>query len=300
MEEINFIVIGNGYDLSLGMDTKFSSFMKTQIDEEYVKNFKKENNDFFVRRSLYNKYHGKFKSIYKKFENIFDDIETWNELESIIDSIYREKNEEDYEEEGYEVPMYGIEYDDFVQGLKIDDRYSKIEPNLEEEFMLTFSEKFKVWIGTQKIEIPNKIKYVDSYNSNDIILNLNFTDTVPSKYKNHFKVHKIDDEEDYHYIGPYSRKSENEDIQANLDMITGKILNLQKQNININKVYIYGANMHSEEIVDMHIIKFINSLHDFSNPELCYIGLNLKEKDKKRIMERIIGKKSFIDAIKNP
>lgn len=270
------IIIGNGYDLSLKLNITFSNFMETQKadkgsgnggdDEmyvEYVEAFLTENSDYTVKKNIFKKGAAGYVSRDVDFRDVFSDINSWNELEVRLDNVY-----DDYDE--------------------------KIFPINMEDFLEKFSEEFEKWLNleTEGKEFPETIKYVE-YDENDIILNLNFTDTIPKGYKNEIKVHKLTGYDDFLYIGPYSIKNDSEVIQKNLS----KVLKLLEESQEpIEKIVIYGANMHAKEVVDMHIVDFINdNIPD--EISIDYINVGVKDLEQDYLQERFNGRKiNYIDG----
>ncbi len=267
MGMFNVLVIGNGYDLSLGLDTKFSSFMETQINEEYVLHFFEENKNYFIKRDFWDPYYGSIVTVYRDFSSIFLDINSWNDIEHLIDSVY--------------------EYQGF-------NNYEYVEANGISIFMQKFSEMFEIWIETKVLEEkPDYINHIETYTDDDIIINLNFTNTIPEKYKNVKQVHRISG--NYHYIGPSSIKNVHEDIVNNIDELEAEIKGY------VGAVYLFGVNMHDINVVDKHIINLLNNIasENQNNIPLNYINLNIEGKEKKRLSERFSGYNdiNFIDSI---
>ncbi len=267
MSKFNIIVIGNGYDISLGLDTYFSSFIQTQVNEKYVIDFLNNNKNYYIKKENWDPYHGSIVTEYHEFSSIFSDINNWNDLEYLIDSVYN-----------YNIGTF---------------TYEHIVPRGISPFMQKFSEMFRIWIKDKLLEEkPDNISHIEEYSEEDIIINLNFTDTIPEKYKNVEQVHKITD--DYHYIGPYSIKEVHEDIIDNINRLEESIQG------EVGAVYLFGVNMHGINVVDKHIIELLNDVvfQNQSNVLLNYININVNDKDKKRLAKRFDECKeiNFIDS----
>lgn len=276
MNYFNVIIIGNGFDLYCGMGTTFSNFMDTQFDLEYVQKFLHINDHIYLRQNERNNFRMENKYKFVLFEEELRNINTWNDLERILDETY-------------------VRIEGEGTGLK----YKKKEAEGLDDFMHQFSENFKSWISSKNIVPLTDIPYVDGFSKNDIVINLNFTNTIPVKYTNVYKIHYVE-EHDYCFIGPKSIKNNSSDIQEFLNYILSEIEEISQFNT-LDKVYVFGANMHSEYLVDEHIVECINEIRDtdsggFKEEELVYIGKDFTFKDKMRMKTRFIGNITPIDV----
>lgn len=271
---MQLIIIGNGYDLSLNLNTTFANFMLTCENKNFVVNFKKNNQKLFIKRRELSLVDGFENVTYELFSEIFKDINTWNELEIILDNVYSREF-------------------DVTTGAN---RYKNVEPTGKRKFLELFSEEFKLWINDINNEFLSKpgrknsrIPYV-GYNREDIVINLNFTDTIPKDYKNVHKVHYLE-EYDYCYIGPQTNKMKHPMIRENLEYV----LESKPENERIDNIVIYGANLHASQIVDKHIVDFILTNTSDEVP-IDYINVGLKRKDLSTLKNRLKRNINYIDG----
>lgn len=254
---MNLIILGNGYDMSLGIESSFENFVKDHklFIDEFIENnanvkitIKKEDPLINIREEVI-----ELSEVFKKCEN-------WNDMEILLGSPA--------------VQNYG--YDEFseihgIQGLN--------------NFLKEFSKKFKIWINEKEknIAIPREIKYIENISyEDDIVISLNYTNTVPIGYNNVYKLHLYENktEDDYCIIATKKIKTENNYITSLVQSILKK-----ESDFKIDNVVLYGVSLHTFDIVDEHVVELVNELGT-SYSKYIYINKNINHMDILRLEKR--------------
>lgn len=167
----DLVVIGNGFDLAHGLNTKYSDFMK------YLITFQSEPEFFFEKHINLNSISDEERikvELFEKMKKYIPEEDLWNALENALGELNYEQLQEDNSDY---ITNYSDE--DWRDSANHDYQFMIDE---ELNFTSEMKKQFAKWITSMNTEVEKLASLTPLMKPDNIYMNFNYTDTLEKVY----------------------------------------------------------------------------------------------------------------------